>query len=153
MKSEKREDFRMPLVKCPYLIELNATVGDGELYQKSVQPTEHTRGVEVDELLAVAVFVIVEGRCNGPGVGRRRPATRLAEQSAADPASPDYDACNETDEITQAVATCKFVNRLRAEGFFYKKLAFAVYTSSIKCVHVSIGGCRVSKWILQRKLK
>ena len=144
MKSEKREDFRMPLVKCPYLIELNATVGDAELYQKSVQPTEHTRGVEVDELLAVAVFVIVEGRCNGPGVGRRRPATRLAEQSAADPASPDYDACNETDEITQAVATCKFVNRLRAEGFFFTKslpLQFTLHLLNACMCRLAVAEC------------
>ena len=90
-------------------------------------PDLHTRGVEVDELLAVAVLVIVEGGRDGSGVGRRRPAARLAQQSAADPHSPDYCACSATRQS------------------FQKSESDTVASSDMQRISFNVNLCRVVK--------
>ena len=84
-----------------------------------------TRGVEVDELLAVAVLVIVEGGRDGPSVGGRRPAARLTKQSTADPASPNYDACNARSESNRQF---KVRTSISFEG-----ISFYFYAASCRC--------------------
>ena len=77
-----------------YSAEYSAEIGFG----RTLVGRKPTRWVEVDELLAVAVLVVVEGGRDWPGVGRRGPAAaRLAQQPAADPAGPNHCSCNATD--------------------------------------------------------